>query len=296
MSLLDEPPAEVTVDEALVRDLLADQAPHLASGPVTIIGNGWDNVVARIGAHHVARLPRRQVAVPLIEHEQRWLPVLASRLPVLIPAPVVAGVASDRFPWPWTVTRWFPGRTAAQAPPADLDRLAETLAAFLSALHVDAPDDAPSNPVRGIHLAGRRELTAGWLGRLGASVPADLGAVWEQLCELPAWPGPPQWLHGDLHPDNLVVDDDGLVAVIDWGDLTAGDPATDLAIAWLLLPPGPRARLRAELAYDDQTWLRGMGWALSLGAALAAHSAQNPTYEALGRATLGGILDDLRTR
>lgn len=296
MSLLEQPPAEVTVDQDLVRDLLADQAPHLAAEPVSIVGNGWDNVIARVGSDLVARLPRRQVAVPLIEHEQRWLPMLAPRLPVPIPAPMVTGVASDRFPWPWTVTRWFPGRTAAQAPPADLDRLAATLAAFLRALHVEAPDDAPANPVRGIHLARRRELTAGWLHRLGASVPAELGGLWDQLCQLPAWPGPPLWLHGDLHPDNLVVDDDGVVAVIDWGDLTAGDPATDLAIAWLLLPPGPRARLRAELPYDDSTWLRGMGWALSLGTALAVHSAQNPTYEALGRATLRGILDDLRTR
>jgi aminoglycoside phosphotransferase (APT) family kinase protein len=45
------------------------------------------------------------------------------------------------------------------------------------------------------------------------------------------------WLHGDLHPANTLVADGILSAVIDFGDLCSGDPATDLAAAWMLLPP-----------------------------------------------------------
>ncbi|HAW29186.1 MAG TPA: aminoglycoside phosphotransferase, partial [Planctomycetaceae bacterium] len=43
------------------------------------------------------------------------------------------------------------------------------------------------------------------------------------------------WLHGDLHPRNVIIRDGTLVGVIDWGDLNGGDAATDLACAWLLL-------------------------------------------------------------
>ena len=45
------------------------------------------------------------------------------------------------------------------------------------------------------------------------------------------WQGPPVWLHGDLHPANVVVSDGTLSGVIDFGELCAGDPATDLAAA-----------------------------------------------------------------
>ncbi|MFN8147570.1 MAG: phosphotransferase [Candidatus Nanopelagicales bacterium] len=38
---------------------------------------------------------------------------------------------------------------------------------------------------------------------------------------------PPLWLHGDPHPLNLVADDDGLAGLLDFGDLTGGDPASD---------------------------------------------------------------------
>jgi aminoglycoside phosphotransferase (APT) family kinase protein len=54
--------------------------------------------------------------------------------------------------------------------------------------------------------------------------------------EIAGWDGPPIWLHGDLHPFNLVVNQGRLSAVIDFGDLCAGDPATDLAVAWMLFP------------------------------------------------------------
>jgi aminoglycoside phosphotransferase (APT) family kinase protein len=38
------------------------------------------------------------------------------------------------------------------------------------------------------------------------------------------------WLDGDLHPGNMLVIGGRLSGVIDFGDLTSGDPATDLAL------------------------------------------------------------------
>ena len=43
------------------------------------------------------------------------------------------------------------------------------------------------------------------------------------------------WIHGDLHPGNLLVRDGRLSGVLDFGDVTAGDPATDLSVGWMLL-------------------------------------------------------------
>lgn len=46
------------------------------------------------------------------------------------------------------------------------------------------------------------------------------------------------WIHGDLHARNVLVQDHRLSAIIDWGDLCAGDCATDLAAIWMWLPNG----------------------------------------------------------
>jgi len=35
---------------------------------------------------------------------------------------------------------------------------------------------------------------------------------------------------------NILVDDGQVSGVIDFGDMTAGDPAGDLSVAWMLLP------------------------------------------------------------
>lgn len=75
------------------------------------------------------------------------------------------------------------------------------------------------------------------LGRLSAagSLPVDdLEGQWTTGMAAPAATDR-VWLHGDLHPGNVVVRKGGLVGLIDWGDMTGGDPATDLAAAWTLL-------------------------------------------------------------
>ena len=87
-------------------------------------------------------------------------------------------------------------------------------------------------------MARARHVDEG-LADLGAHVP-DPDAVRRAFdAALAARPhgGPKVWLHGDLHPDNVLVDAGRLVGVIDFGDLTGGDPATDLASAWLLFDP-----------------------------------------------------------
>lgn len=70
------PAAEVEVTVDLVMGLLADQKPDLADLEVRPIGSGWDNFSFRVGEHLVARMPRREAALPLVAHETRWLPTL----------------------------------------------------------------------------------------------------------------------------------------------------------------------------------------------------------------------------
>jgi hypothetical protein len=79
------PAADVGVSAELVRCLLADQHPDLARLPVEFLANGWGNELYQVGDGLIARLPRRALGAHIIEHEQRWLPRLAPRLPLPIP-------------------------------------------------------------------------------------------------------------------------------------------------------------------------------------------------------------------
>jgi aminoglycoside phosphotransferase (APT) family kinase protein len=48
-------------------------------------------------------------------------------------------------------------------------------------------------------------------------------------------------VHGDLYCRHLIVNKSAMLAgVIYWGDVHAGDPASDLMVAWTMLPAGAR--------------------------------------------------------
>lgn len=294
MTISNMPGAEVDIDEALIRRLLREQHDDLAALPLRIVANGWDNTLARLGEDLVVRLPRRAAAAELIEHEQRWLPRLAEHLPLPVPAPRRCGVPGAGYPWAWSICPWFDGSNAAVSPPRDPMATAALLGRFLAALHTEAPADAPANPYRGVPLRRRQALVERYLARLGSSVDARaVLRLWNAACALNPHDGPPLWLHGDLHPANIVVRDSEVAAVVDFGDLTGGDPATDISIAWMLLPPEARPAFRAALGgVDDVTWRRAAGNGLAHALACLASSADNAPMAAVGRRTLDALLAD----
>ena len=280
------PPVPDTV--ALLRALLHEQAPSLADRPLAEIPAGQDNSVVRIGDDLVARLPRHQDAVPLVGNEIRWLAVAAAGLPVAVPVPVVAGKPSELFPWPWSVSRWVPGETADVAP-HDPDAVADDLVPLLCALHRPAPPDAPDNPWRDVPLRDREATHRQVLTDLGHPRTEQLVAALHELAQVPGPAGPRVWVHGDLHPRNLVVRGRRVAGLIDWGDLHAGDRAVDLACVWMLLPEHLHRRVRDGLGVDDDTWARARGWALVLGAVFARIGRREGDgwFTALAESTLG---------
>ena len=288
------PAAEVDVDEHLVRALLAEQHPDLAGLPLRELSAGWDNVLWRLGDDLLVRLPRRQVSAQLTLNEQRWLPLVAPSLPLPVPAPVRVGVPSDGYPWPWSVVPWLDGRPGDRAEITRPDDAAKRLGGFFRALHHEAPPDAPRNPFRGVPLPDRASVFADRLTSLDGEVDVDAArAVWDRAVAAKPFGGPPAWLHGDPHPANVLVAGGTVVAVVDFGDMCAGDPATDLATAWMLLPPASVPALFAAYGgIDADLERRALGWAVLFGLMLLAigldstPESGHPTYEPIGRATL----------
>jgi aminoglycoside phosphotransferase (APT) family kinase protein len=291
------PAAEVDIPPGLVRRLLAGQHPDLAALPLEVLANGWDNLSYRLGPDLVVRLPRRAVAAGLVRNEQRWLPVLAPLLPLAIPAPVRCGQPALGYPWPWSVVPFLPGRSAALDRPADLAAAAASMGGFLAALHLPAAADAPANPFRGVPLATRDQAFRQRLESLRGSIDAAAASrVWEQAVAAPRWDRSPVWVHGDLHPANILVRAGAISAVLDFGDITGGDPATDLSVVWMLLPGDCHGRFVA--AYEQAggrpisaaDWARAKGWAVGLSLSYLANSADNPLMAGIGQRALDAVL------
>lgn len=289
---MQTPAADIEVDDALVRRLLEEQHPDLAELPLRLVANGWDNVLYRLGDELVVRVPRRQLVAGLIENEQRWLPELAPDLPVPVPVPVRVGVPTEVFPYSWTVANWIEGELASHVPYSEHDSVAPVLADFVSHLHKPAPPNAPHNRFRGVPLEERAEPVE---ERFRSGLIRNLSNVkerWNAALSARPWTAPPRWVHGDLHPANILIRDGALASVIDFGDMTAGDPATDLATAWLTFDARGRAAFRAALDYDDATWTRARGWAISFGTAFVVISADNPDMVRIGTHALEQVLLD----
>ena len=293
MTIGTKPAADLMPDPSLVQALLQEQHPDLAHLLPVKVAEGWDNVLFRLGDELAVRLPRRAASATLIEHEQRWLPQLSLRLPVPVPVTVRVGVSGPLFGWSWSVVPWLPGQSLLHAISPDPVTTGAVLEGFLRALHQPAPVDAPGNPWRGVPLEARTAALHTHLQQLDGVVDRTaVLSLWDRALSAPPWPGPPLWLHGDLHPGNLLVSDGRLSGVIDFGDLTSGDPATDLSLLWML----PRSmRWTFEAWADEQPdalRIRARGWALALGLAYLAQSPDDAPMAALGQRTINAALDE----
>jgi aminoglycoside phosphotransferase (APT) family kinase protein len=263
------------------------------------VAEGFDNSLWRLGDDLVVRVPRRASAVELTLNELRWLPVIAARVSLRTPLPLLAGVPHEGFPWPWSITSWIDGVSGDEFDLDDNAHSAIAMATFLRQIHVDAPPDAPRNPFRGVALSTRTDVVFERLAQVRDIVGDDyLLPLWEECVSAPRWSGPPQWLHGDFHPGNIVYRDGELVGVIDFGDLCAGDPATDLAGGLMSLPLSALDDFfGAYGSVDGATLQRTIGWALLFGVLMVSLGVEGrPSYLRVGQRTLANVAELAKTR
>ena len=244
------PEAEIELSVGLVRSLLAEQRPDLADLAIAEVASGWDNVVFRVGddlaARHAAAGDRGATWPPTSSGGwPSWPP--GCRCPV--PAPVFVGEPGPGYPWPWAIVPWFHGDEAARAEPERLDSTRRSGSAASSPPCTSrAPDDAPPNPYRAVPLAGSRRSARGRASTPWATTSTALGSKrgGPRCVATPEWAGPKRL--APRGPRTLATSwshEGRLAAVVDFGDMTAGDPAVDLSVAWFWLPPSVRDAFRS---------------------------------------------------
>jgi len=256
-----------SLDVALAERLVRTQFPQWAELPVRPVDlPGWDNRTFRLGDTMSIRLPSGPWYAMQVEKEQRWLPVLAPKLPLPIPAPVALGEPGEGYPYAWSIYRWIDGRPATPDSIGSLTTFATDLAGFLVALRqADAtggPGPGQHNFFRGGPLETYEDEARAAIDELDDAIPSDVARRILDDALTATWSGPPVWFHGDVAIGNLLVTDGTLSGVIDFGTSGVGDPACDVVIAWTLLDDDSRAVFRRTLAVGDAMWARGRGWAL----------------------------------
>lgn len=185
---------------------------------------GWDYAVFQVDGTWLVRVPRTPPARTHLGWEMRMLDRLAPRLPLAVPQYV------RRAPWAGVyrrlegegVIRWQPEAGAA-------------VGRFLAALHAGGLVPGARRQRRQ-HRWRRRFLKLG--ARLEESAWPHLGRAaarqarrWYRA-RLAAWertPPPMALIHGDLAPEHLLAVEGEVTGVIDFGDLTCGDPALDFS-------------------------------------------------------------------
>ncbi|MDQ1289407.1 MAG: macrolide phosphotransferase [Actinomycetota bacterium] len=191
----------------------------------------------------VVRAPRNAAAGARLEAEGKLLTALGDRLPYAVPQ--VEG--SARLPEGGRAVvhrtlRGSPVDLAALTPAAPL---VPALGRALAALH-DVPEELVEDvglPVYSADEYRRRRLAEVDRAAGSGHVPASLLGRWEHaLEEVGAWRFVPCVVHGDLAPENVLVERVEVTGILEWSETRIADPADDFA--WLAsgcTPPTLRA-------------------------------------------------------
>lgn len=267
---------DVSLDLEIARRLIQRGFPEFELTSLRLIGEGFDNQAYLANETIVFRIPHRQMGGELMRNECLVLAHLNRfELPLAIPNPIYLAEPDGAFPYPFAGYALLEGATSDTVLWTEPTRAAcaEALGRFLCVLH-QIPADVPFAPSDTLRRADTQFRLQKIVGRM-ESAPPRFGPLAEELASTPSWNQPGVWVHGDLYARHLVVDSNqNLRGVIDWGDTHVGDPALDLAIAWMFLPPDSWDRFRnAYGGVDDNTWRRAQFRAMTHWVYIAEYAA-----------------------
>lgn len=259
---------------SVMRDLRADlhalAARHgLDVDPATLTVNeaGLDFRVAiataTTGERWVLRVPRRPDMGEQIAAEAGVLDLVASELPVAVPAWAVRTselVAYRALPGEPGLTIDGSGtlhwRLDISSP-----RYAEELGRLLATLHGIDVERARS---AGVPVEEPRQVRERWcrdIASVGAAftIADSLRRRWSAwLADDSYWPEWSVFTHGELYPAHVLIDaDDAITGVLDWTTASVSDPARDFAFQRAMTPPELfELTVRAYVAAGGRVWPR----------------------------------------
>lgn len=183
------------------------------------------------------RSPRHAEASTRLETEflvlRAFAPAIRAELPFLMPT--VAGTVRQKNLTTFVYSHLTGSTRTVEELTSGSQELAKEIGTALAAIH-DLPRVLVSNadlPSYTPNEFRQRRLNELDMAATTGKIPPLLLRRWEHAMEdVSLWRFNPCVVHGDLHEDNLLVEEERVTAVTGWTDLRIGDPADDLA--WLV--------------------------------------------------------------
>lgn len=183
------------------------------------------------------RSPRHPEASTRLETEymvlRAFAPAIRAELPFHVPT--IAGTVRQGALTTFVYAHMQGSVLSIEELSAGSPALAREVGAALAAVH-DLPLTLVTNadlPSYSANEFRQRKLNELDQAATTGKIPATLLRRWEHALEdVALWRFNPSVVHGDLHEDNLMVQEDTVTALTGWTDLRIGDPADDFA--WLV--------------------------------------------------------------
>ncbi len=268
----------IALDPQTAARLIYSQFPELAGEAIApLAAKGTDNHIFRVGNELCARFPKVSGAAGTARREAAALPRFLGA-PLSVPKVYAMGAPGEGYPLVWSILEWLPGTPLEDSGLTDPFAAAGQVGEFIGFLR-DVPvsdgfHPGACNNGRGAPLQTRTPAFEVALARLPQVDPAWANRLWSEALRADE-ASAPVWLHGDIHPGNILVSDGLISGIIDWGLCGVGDGACDLLTAWAVFDSAPREVFRKSASAADAEWMRGAGWALSMAVIYLPYAYEN---------------------
>lgn len=241
--------ADIQIWDELAKGCIENQFPELSPlKEIKFLAEGWDNKVFLVNGEIIFRFPRRNIAVALIEQENKILEKLPPLFHIEIPRPKYIGRPSHNYPYPFQGYKRIEGVSGCHTQLSEQDRAESIvpLSIFLKGLHGVNESEALSigaksqvfdrtnviETVAALNDRANKIIDRKIIGINKAHFQREIKIA--QEIKLPS--ENKCLVHGDLYCKHLMFNKGKLTGVIDWGDIGINNRSVDLSVIWSFYP------------------------------------------------------------
>ncbi|MHB9295725.1 hypothetical protein PilKf_01473 [Pillotina sp. SPG140] len=285
---------QIKINIEIVKSFIEEQFPQYKNLPIYEFDtNGTVNSIFKLGNDYYIRFPILEEYADSILKEYRILPYLSKKLTLNIPQPIGLGNPNNLYPFHWVIYNWIDGDCYDNNKISDFQEIISELANFIKELHsIELLKNAPK--------AGRKplaELNTMTIDALNNSKNEidykKTIKIWNFLVNTPVWDNEPVWIHADLLKSNVLIKDNHISGIIDFGSAGVGDPAFDIIPAWSLFSLENRIIFKKKLNINNILWNRACAYALHQAAiGIPYYRESNKSFVKQSVYTINEIIKD----